>query len=112
MLFSARLLELPTLSDPRTRVPPPSLTQSGSLRTQLASVRERKAKHLTYFLPLGLNSFEFCFLILKMEIMLLSPPGWYVLNEITLVCTVYRRAERRCGKWMHHGQLWFFLWVC
>lgn len=62
---------------------PPSLTHSGSLRTQLASVRERKAKHLNYFLPLGLNSFEFYVLILKMEIMLLSPPGWYVLNEVT-----------------------------
>lgn len=83
MPFSSRLAELPTLGAHRTWGSPPSLTHSGSLRTQLASVGERKAKHLNYFLPLGLNSFEFYVLILKMEIMLLSPPGWYVLNEVT-----------------------------
>lgn len=50
-MLSSRLVELPTLGAPRTWGSPPSLTHSGSVRTQLASVRERKAKQsiLTIF---------------------------------------------------------------
>lgn len=94
MLFSSRLVELSTLGNPRTRGSPPSLTHSGSLRTQLASVRERKAKHLNYFLILRLNSFEFCFLILEMEIMLLSPPMVVFSNEVTLACSVHSTGRQ------------------